>query len=65
MLENLHKISLTFIEKAPITQPNIYSLALDNQLYILYLWRSKMYDWLSRGSDAIFIHFYKLYTSLF
>ena len=27
MLENLHKISLTSIEKAPVTQPNIYSLA--------------------------------------
>ena len=26
MLENLHKISLTSIEKAPVTQPNIYSL---------------------------------------
>ena len=27
MLANLNKISLTSIEKAPITQPNIYSLA--------------------------------------
>ena len=26
MLENLHKIGLTSIEKAPVTQPNIYSL---------------------------------------
>ena len=26
MLENLHKISLTSIEKSPVTQPNIYSL---------------------------------------
>ena len=26
MFENLHKISLISIEKAPITQPNIYSL---------------------------------------
>ena len=26
MLANLHKISLTSIEKAPVTQPNIYSL---------------------------------------
>ena len=26
MLENLHKISLRSIEKAPVTQPNIYSL---------------------------------------
>ena len=26
MLENLHKIGLSSIEKAPVTQPNIYSL---------------------------------------
>ena len=26
MLANLHKINLTFIEKAPVTQPNIYRL---------------------------------------
>ena len=26
MFENLHKISLIPIEKAPVTQPNIYSL---------------------------------------
>ena len=26
MFENLHKISLISIEKAPVTQPNIYSL---------------------------------------
>ena len=26
ILGNLHKISLTSIEKAPVTQPNIYSL---------------------------------------
>ena len=31
MLENLHKISLTSIEKAPVTQPNIYSLASDKE----------------------------------
>ena len=30
MLENLHKNSLTSIEKAPVTQPNIYSLAAKN-----------------------------------
>ena len=27
ILENLRKLSLTSIEKAPVTQPNIYSLA--------------------------------------
>ena len=26
MLENLHKIGITSIEKAPVTQPNIYIL---------------------------------------
>ena len=28
MLENLHKISLTSIEKAPVIQPNVYSLGV-------------------------------------
>ena len=28
MFENLHKISLISIEKAPVTQPNIYSLGI-------------------------------------
>ena len=28
MLENLHKIGLTSIEKAPVTQPDIYCLVL-------------------------------------
>ena len=31
MFENLHKISLISIEKAPVTQPNIYSLAEKQQ----------------------------------
>ena len=30
MFENLHKISLISIEKAPVTQPNIYSLGYSN-----------------------------------
>ena len=31
MFENLHKISLISIEKAPVTQPNIYSLEVTNE----------------------------------
>ena len=33
MFENLHNISLISIEKAPITQPNIYSLEKFNESF--------------------------------
>ena len=37
MFENLHKISLISIEKAPVTQPNIYSLDKKNKInFILF-----------------------------
>ena len=34
MLENLNKISLTSIEKAPVIQPNIYSLGIPSPIFL-------------------------------
>ena len=45
MLENLHKIGLTSIERAPVTQPNIYSLGQkfkESLFTIAYLDPSKL-----------------------
>ena len=42
MFENLHKISLISIEKAPVTQPNIYSLGQHKGLHGLL--RTPIFD---------------------
>ena len=40
MFENLHKISLISIEKAPVTQPNIYSLAFN----VIARWKYERFE---------------------
>ena len=58
--ENLVSISQTTFEKFKFNQ--ILSLPLDNQSYILYLWISKMYYWISTVNYK-FINFHQLLYS--